>query len=49
MANEELCKSLEEQLREKWKEQENQQGHNGGSSMEEEKGEEDVANEPLNE
>ena len=29
MANEELCKSLEEQLREKWKEQENQQGQSG--------------------
>lgn len=47
MANEELCKSLEEQLREKWKEQENQQGQNGGNSMEEEKGEEDVENGPL--
>lgn len=48
MANEELRKSLEEQLREKWKEQDNQPAQSGGSAMEEEKemeGGEEVANE----
>lgn len=47
MANEELCKSLEEQLREKWKEQDSQPVQSEENSQEDEggEGEERIENE----